>query len=95
MHAVLASEPDDPAFAPEEASPESLALLTATVDDEIDEVFLDAARGRVDGADRRPGRRRARRCCASVSTVGSVGRRIRHHGDLHLGQVLWSTATGS
>jgi trehalose synthase-fused probable maltokinase len=23
-----------------------------------------------------------------VSTVGSVGRRIRHHGDLHLGQML-------
>ena len=24
-----------------------------------------------------------------LSTVGSVGRRIRHHGDLHLGQMLW------
>jgi trehalose synthase-fused probable maltokinase len=23
-----------------------------------------------------------------LSTVGSVGRRIRHHGDLHLGQIL-------
>ena len=25
-----------------------------------------------------------------LSTVGSVGRRIRHHGDLHLGQMLWA-----
>ena len=40
MHAVLASEPDDPAFSPEVASQESLALLSATVDDEIDNVFL-------------------------------------------------------
>jgi trehalose synthase-fused probable maltokinase len=26
----------------------------------------------------------------SLTSVGSVGRRIRHHGDLHLGQVLWA-----
>jgi len=25
-----------------------------------------------------------------LSTVGSVGKRIRHHGDLHLGQALWA-----
>ena len=25
-----------------------------------------------------------------LASVGSVGRRIRHHGDLHLGQVLWA-----
>src|SRR5947208_4331403 len=40
LHATLASDPEDPAFSPEEASPESLALLTATVDDDIDQVFL-------------------------------------------------------
>ena len=41
MHTVLASDPTDPAFAPEEPSDESLALLTATIDEEIERVFLD------------------------------------------------------
>ena len=89
MHAVLASEPDDPVFAPEDASQESLALLTATVDEEIDQVFLtlpDTASvapivGRADDV---------RDLLRGLSTVGSIGRRIRTHGDLHLGQLLWA-----
>jgi trehalose synthase-fused probable maltokinase len=90
MHNVLASEPDDPAFAPEEASQESLALLTATVDEEIDQVFLslpednpavEPIAGRADAV---------RDLLRGLSTVGSIGRRIRCHGDLHLGQLLWS-----
>jgi maltokinase len=89
MHAVLASEPDDPAFAPEEASQESLALLAATVDEEIDDVFLTLPEteavapivGRADAV---------RDLLRGLSTVGSMGRRIRTHGDLHLGQVLWA-----
>jgi maltokinase len=88
MHTVLASEPDDPAFSPEDASPESLALLTATIDEEIDHVFLTLPdneatapiRGRGDAV---------RHLLHGLSSVGSVGRRIRHHGDLHLGQTLW------
>ena len=88
MHAVLASEPDDPAFSPEDASQESLALLSATVDEEIDEVFI----GLPDNEATAPlkGRGDAMRALLrDLSTVGSVGRRIRHHGDLHLGQMLW------
>jgi maltokinase len=89
MHSVLASDPDDPAFAPEDASQESLALLTATVDEEIDHVFLtlpetDAVApiaGRSDDV---------RALLRGLSTVGSIGRRIRTHGDLHLGQLLWA-----
>ena len=89
MHAVLASEPDDPVFAPEEASQESLALLTATVDEEIDQVFLtlpdsDAVAPIVGRADD------VRDLLRGLSTVGSIGRRIRTHGDLHLGQLLWA-----
>jgi len=41
MHTVLGSDASDPAFAPEEAGYEALSLLTATVDEEIERVFLD------------------------------------------------------
>ena len=40
LHTVLASDETDPSFAPEIPSVESLALLTATVDEEIAQVFL-------------------------------------------------------
>src|SRR5262249_27221826 len=89
MHTVLASDPTDPAFAPEETSAESLGLLTATVDEEIARVFLDL------GDDERvaPIAGRAgdiREQLRLLSRVGSVGRVIRHHGDFHLGQTLWA-----
>jgi maltokinase len=88
MHAVLASDHDDPAFAPEEASAESLALLAATIDEEIEDVFLHLPdheavapiAGRGDDV---------RALLRELTTIGSIGRQIRHHGDLHLGQVLW------
>ena len=35
------SDPSDPNFAPEEPSTESLGLLTATIDDEIESIFLE------------------------------------------------------
>jgi trehalose synthase-fused probable maltokinase len=89
MHACLASEPDDPAFSPENASQESLALLTATVDEEIEQVFLTLPENDVTAPI--VGRSEAvRSLLRDLSTVGSVGRRIRHHGDLHLGQMLWN-----
>ena len=59
-------------------------------------VFLDLPDD--DGA-RRRSPAAARRCasgCASSRTSAPVGRVIRHHGDYHLGQVLWDErATGS
>ena len=39
MHNVLASDATDPAFSPEEPSQESLSLLTATVDEDIERIF--------------------------------------------------------
>jgi len=89
MHAVLASERDDPAFAPEQASDESLALLTATIDEEIEKVFsalpetasVAALRGRGD---------EVRELLRALSSAGTIGSRIRTHGDLHLGQLLWA-----
>ncbi len=41
LHAVLGSDASDPDFAPEEPSVENLALLTATIDEEIERVFRD------------------------------------------------------
>jgi len=89
LHATLARDPEDPAFCAEETSPESVALLTASVDEDIENVFLhlpDAdvvapIAGRGDAV---------RDLLRGLASIGSVGRRIRHHGDLHLGQVLWA-----
>ena len=41
MHTALASDSNDPAFAPETPSVEALGLLTATVDEEIERMFVD------------------------------------------------------
>ena len=91
LHNALSSDSLDPAFAPEEPSMEALALLSASVDEEIEQVFLHlpdhesvapiAGRGE-----------EVRDRLRLLSNVGPVGRVIRHHGDYHLGQVLWSEA---
>jgi trehalose synthase-fused probable maltokinase len=89
MHTALGSDPAEPSFCPEETSTESLGLLTATVDEEIERVFLslpddvpdlDLIRGRGEEV-----RERLR----LLTNVGGTGRVIRVHGDFHLGQTLW------
>jgi maltokinase len=90
MHAVLGSESDDPAFCPEETSGESLGLLTATVDEEIESIFIDLPD---DNPDLEPIRGRGeevRERLRMLTNLGGAGRVIRHHGDFHLGQTLWS-----
>jgi trehalose synthase-fused probable maltokinase len=87
LHNALASDHENPAFAPEEPSQEALALLVATLDEEIDRVFLrlpDDERvatlaGR--GQD-------VREQIAHRAQLGIGGRLIRTHGDFHLGQTL-------
>jgi maltokinase len=89
LHGALASDALDPDFAPEEPSAESLALVVATVDEDIERIFLDlpederlapiAGRGE-----------EVRERLRLISHAGPLGRVIRTHGDYHLGQVLWS-----
>jgi maltokinase len=87
LHSALGSEAEDPAFAPEEPSAESMALLVADIDEQIERVFLElpeegptaeiAGRGQD-----------VRERLQSLSATGTGGRVIRTHGDLHLGQTI-------
>jgi maltokinase len=89
MHRVLGSDQSDPAFCPETPSVEALGLLTATVDEEIERVFLElpdderlapiAGRGE-----------EVRDQLRTLTYAGSAGKIIRTHGDYHLGQTMWS-----
>jgi maltokinase len=88
MHTVLASDPDDPAFAPEEPSNEALSLLTATIDEQIERVFLDLPHANPALAPIAGRGEEVRDRLQLMSHVGVGGRLIRHHGDYHLGQTL-------
>ena len=87
LHNALASDSSDPAFSPEEPSAESMSLLTATIDEDIERVFVRlpddervaAIAGR--GQD-------VREQISMRAQTGVGGRAIRTHGDYHLGQTL-------
>jgi len=91
LHNCLASDPGDPAFSAEEPSAESMSLLTATIDEDIERVFtrlpdderVAAIAGR--GQD-------VREQISMRAQAGAGGRSIRTHGDYHLGQTLHTPA---
>jgi trehalose synthase-fused probable maltokinase len=90
MHSLLASDPDDPAFSVETPSVETLGLLTATVDDEIERVFLelsddDEALAPIVGRGEE-----VREQLRMLTHGGPVGKVVRTHGDYHLGQTMWA-----
>jgi maltokinase len=90
MHAVLGSAAADPTFSPEDPSAENLALLTATVDEEISRIFVELPED-IEALDPIRGRgEEVRESLAQLSHAGSFGKQIRTHGDLHLGQTLWA-----
>jgi trehalose synthase-fused probable maltokinase len=89
MHSVLASDPNDPAFSVETPSVETLGLLTATVDEEIERVFLELPDD--DELAAIAGRGEEVREQLRLLTHGvPAGRVIRTHGDYHLGQTMWA-----
>jgi maltokinase len=87
LHTALSSEASDPAFSPEEPSTEALSILTATIDEEIERIFvelpdleaLEPIRGRGQDVQER---------LLLLASVGAGGRVIRTHGDYHLGQTM-------
>jgi maltokinase len=89
MHNVLGSDAGDPAFAPEEPSQEALSLLTATVDEDIERIFLrlpdDERVAPISGRGQD-----VRERLAARAQIGIAGRVIRTHGDYHLGQTLYT-----
>jgi trehalose synthase-fused probable maltokinase len=89
LHTVLGSEPADPSFTSETPSGEALGLLTASVDEEIEELFVSLP----DLPELEPilGRgEEVREQLRGLSHAGDVGKVIRTHGDYHLGQALWA-----
>lgn len=88
MHAVLASDGSDPAFAPEDATPEGAGLVSARIDEEIDATF-DELGDREELAPLVGRRSQAHDLVLATTPSGASGRSIRTHGDLHLGQALW------
>jgi maltokinase len=87
LHNALASDSGDPAFSPEEPSSESLSLLTATIDEDIERVFVrlpdDERVASIAGRGQD-----VREQIAMRAQTGAGGRAIRTHGDYHLGQTL-------
>jgi len=90
LHTALGSEFSDPAFSPEEPSTESLGLLTATIDDEIESVFANLPADNEALAPIVGCGEDVRERLRGLTQLGSMGKLIRHHGDYHLGQVLWA-----
>jgi trehalose synthase-fused probable maltokinase len=85
LHLALASVPDEPAFAPEPIQLEDLQRWSATLVGEIGVTLAEASRQFPDLFDRRAEVvQRARR----LAHLQPSGKKMRIHGDLHLGQVL-------
>jgi maltokinase len=87
LHAALAGDPSDPAFAPEQTRREDLSRWTEVLLQELDST-VDMARSAVPELQARKGALAARIHRLAAAAPGGV--RIRQHGDLHLGQVLRS-----
>jgi trehalose synthase-fused probable maltokinase len=96
MHAVLASETNNPDFRPIPFTSEDAAFLHSELLKESDQTF-DLLRRKENSLDETAAKHahsvlgkesQVRRCLASLPHAPVKALRIRHHGDYHLGQVL-------
>ena len=88
MHTILASDASHADFAPEEKSGEAVALLIATIDEEVRRAFDDLPADDERFASIAGRGQEIRDRLTALAKVGDGGRAIRTHGDLHLGQTL-------
>ncbi|HSP19508.1 MAG TPA: phosphotransferase, partial [Myxococcaceae bacterium] len=87
LHRVLASDPADPSFAPEPIHQEDLQRWSSSIVGELG-VTLARATGRVPELAERHDALTER--AKALASLAPSGQKIRQHGDLHLGQALWT-----
>jgi maltokinase len=88
LHSTLATDFEDPAFAPVEPSNEAIALLRAKIDEDIEQVFFSMPHDNASVAPIASRGSEIRGRLAERPLITSSGRYIRIHGDYHLGQTL-------
>jgi trehalose synthase-fused probable maltokinase len=93
LHSALGSEASDPAFAPDEPSMESLSILTATIDEQIERIFVELPETEATAPLLGRGQD-VRERLQLLSHIGAGGKVIRTHGDLHLGQTMLTPDRG-
>jgi maltose alpha-D-glucosyltransferase/alpha-amylase len=97
LHAALASNESDPAFAPEPFTQTQLNQLMSTVSDELSMTCRLLENAQLASTDARvlatrigtAGRHELERL-SELKLTGDEVQQIRCHGDYHLGQVLWT-----
>jgi maltose alpha-D-glucosyltransferase/alpha-amylase len=96
LHACLAQPSDDPAFAPEPAGKDDVAVWEAQAQDQLDRAFeaLEKAKGNLDeesaaiAAKVLGKRRETHDLLRKLAHAKNAGLKTRIHGDFHLGQIL-------
>jgi maltokinase len=89
LHAVLAGDPRDPAFAPETLGAEALVLVGERAEADARALLAGLPRDGAAEAVRARGSEVLEHL-RGLLRLGAGGQAIRQHGDYHLGQVLWA-----